>query len=96
MMQNPNHQHDSIIIAGIVLIIFEAIVLIIYFVASDPILSVLEGIFSLSTVSEMGTYSPIILTVFNVMFAIAFITPIVYFFVWVYKKEHGFQFGRVY
>jgi len=87
---------NSILVAGIVLIVYEAVILIIYFVGGDAVLRVLNGIFDLSPVPEMGTFSPIILTCFNMMFAVAFLLPVVWFFVWVYKKEHGYQFRRFY
>jgi len=88
-------EQKSILIMGIVLIVFEAIILIIYFVAGDTVLQVLNGIFGLSNnPSQMSTYSPLILTVFNVMFAVAFLIPVVWFFVVLYRKEHGYQFRR--
>lgn len=98
MMPNPYQRSNdnSIIVGGVVLIVWECIVLCMYFFLSDPILSVLEGIFNLSTLSQMGTYSPVIIIIFNVIFAVAFITPVVWFFVWLFKKEGGYQFRRFY
>lgn len=92
---NPyQSEHDSIIVAGILLIISEAIILIIFFVGGEAVLSVLQGIINLVTTSEMATHSPLIITCFYLMFAIAFIVPPIYFFVWVARKEKGFQFRR--
>lgn len=97
MPGNYNPERNSIFLAGIILIVYEAIMLMIFFFLSDPILSVLEGIFAGTTnIPEMSTFSPIILTVFNIIFAIAFIIPVIWFFVWIYQKEHGYQFRRFY
>ena len=87
--------NNSIFVAGIVLIVFEAVILIIYFVLGPAILSVLNGIFNLNNApAEMATYSPEILLIFDAIFAVAFITPVIWFFVVLFRKEHGYQFRR--
>lgn len=96
-MRSPVYQepHNSILVAGIVLVVYETIILIIYFLAGSAVMDVLTAIFGISNVaSQMGTYSPTILTVFNMMFAVAFLLPVAYFFVWIWRKEQGFQYRR--
>ena len=94
---NPyRNEHDSIIVAGIFLIIMEGIILIIFFIGGEAVLSVLQGIMNLVTSSEMATHSPLIISCFYIMFAIAFMIPVVWFFVWIARREKGFQFRRFY
>ncbi len=91
---NPYQEHNSIIVAGIILVIYEAITLIIFFVGGEAVLAVLQGIINVITTSEMATHGPLVITCFYLLFAIAFIVPVVWFFVWVTKREQGFQFRR--
>jgi len=95
-MYNPYQQqdHDSIIIAGIFLIVSEAVVLIIFFVGGEAVLQVLQGITSLVTTSEMATHGPFVITCYYLLFGIAFFLPVATFFFWLFRKERGFQFRR--
>lgn len=81
--------NDSIILAGIVLIIWEAIVVIMYFVLSNPIMTLLNAILGCGTTPWLLILGPLYINVFDMIFAIAFITPIAWFFLWIFKKEYG-------
>ena len=88
---------DNLIFLVVVLAIYEALILICYFFLSTPILTLLNGIVTLfsDSVSQMGTYGIPTLVIFNIMFAIAFIIPIVWFLVKIARVESGYMTRRL-
>lgn len=83
---------NSIIVMGIALAVYELVIVMLYYFLSTPGLLVLWNIIELEkqTIPEAYTYGPPILSVFNMMFAVAFVIPIVLFIVWVYRQESGY------
>ena len=88
---------DNIIFLGVILIISEAVILISYFFLATPILLVLNGLVMGLTgyVPQMATYGTPTLVIFNVMYAVAFIIPIVWFFLKIAQVESGYQRYRL-
>ncbi len=95
-MDVTSFDNDSIILAGIVLIIWEAIMVIMYFVLSVPIMALLNAILGCGTTPYLTMLGPEYRLVFNMIFAIAFAIPIVWFFLWVFKREYGSSMYRYY
>ena len=93
---SPYTETNNIIVAGIILIVYEAMILITYYVLSIPGVAILQGIININSVPELATYGGISLTVFDMMFALAFMIPIVWFFVWIYRTGYMGQFRRFY
>lgn len=93
---NPYSDTNNIIIAGVILIVYEALLLISYYILSVAFPPVLSGIITSGITPELATQGPITLTIFDYMFALAFLTPIFGFFVWIWRRESGHQFRRFY
>lgn len=88
---------DNIIFLGLVLAVYEGLIFMCYLFLSVPIMMLLNGIISLFTgsIPEMTTYGSPTLTFFNIMFAIAFIIPVIWFFVSIARVESGTQSFRI-
>ena len=89
-------QTQSIIVAGFILVIYEAIVLMCFYFLAPPVMMILYGILGGFTTTIVPTqYPQEIYTVCDMMFALAFLIPIIWFIIWVVKTESGYQiFGR--
>ena len=96
MLENNLFDSDSIILAGIVLIIWEAVTIIVFYVLSTPILALLNAILGCGTTPYLAMLGPEYVTVFYMIFAISFIIPIVWFFLWIFKREYGSSMYRYY
>jgi len=75
-------QTESIIKAGILLIVYEFLFGAMYFFLSNPIVTFLNAVINTNIVAELATYGPLSLTVFDMMFAVLILTPIVWFIAW--------------
>jgi len=84
---------ESITAAGILLVIWEAIIIIVYLFFSNPIAQVFAG-FAGINIAQMPAYVATISTYFGYMFAIAGIVPIVVFIVWIYQVNPQWNFRR--
>lgn len=94
--QQPQQETQSIIMIAIILPIYEAIILIMWFFLSQPIYDVLSAIISLGNTPQLTLYGGLNLTVLDMLFAIAFMIPIVWVFVWVFRKERRYNVGRIF
>ena len=78
---------DSIIKAGVFLAVYEFLMLIMYFFLSKPIPTIINGVMNTEIVPELATYGNLGLTIFNIMFAVAFLIPVIYFLIWCIRED---------
>lgn len=92
-MYEAANQTNSIILAGIVLMIYEAIIIITFYFLSPIVMMILYAIFTdPTTVAVNGSmYASEFYAVTVLMFAVAFLIPVVWFVLWVFRVESGYQ-----
>ena len=86
-------QVNSIIFAGILLVVYESVVIMCFYFLAPAVMLILYSIFTSDiTMANHGSmYSGEFYFVTNMMFALAFLIPVVWFIVWVYRVESGYQ-----
>ena len=89
-----NIEVRSLTKAGVVLVTYLFVVLVIYFALSVPINTIFDGFdaadFAMAE-DEKDTYLPIIRNALTIFFAILLSIPIVWFFFWVFHREPAYQ-----
>jgi len=89
-------QVNSIIFAGILLVVYEAVIIMCFYFLAPAVMLILYSIFTsdITMANHGAVYSGEFYFVTNMMFAIAFLIPVVWFIVWVYRVESGYQIYR--
>lgn len=87
---------DSIIKAGVLLIMYEFLFGVTYFFLSNPIVTILNSVINTNIVPELAIHGPLSLTVFDMIFAVAVLIPIVWFIAWVMREEPVVSYKRYY
>jgi membrane-bound ClpP family serine protease len=89
-------QTDSIILAGVVLVVYEAIMIMTFYFLAPVIVLILYSIFTGSStlVSNINVYASEYYFIVKVLFAIGFLVPLVWFITWVFRIERG-NYGNV-
>lgn len=92
MFESPE-QIRSFILATIVLVVYEAIVLMCYWLFAPVVMGVIYAIFNSEvTVASGGAYFQAeFVFVTKVFFALCMVLPIFWFVLWVYRVESGNQ-----
>ena len=86
---------ENIIKAGVILAVYEFLMLIMYFLLSKPIPVFINSVMNTEIVPELETYGTLGLNIFNMMFGVAFIIPIVWFLIWCIREDpQQFMFRR--
>jgi len=85
---------NSIIKAGVILAGYEFLMILMYFLLSTPIPTFINAVMDTEIVDELATYGSLGLNIFNLMFAIAFILPIVWFLLWCVREESTYYYRR--
>jgi hypothetical protein len=85
---------DSIIVRGVLLIAYLAIIIIIYLVLSTPYIQIVGSFEDLnqSGDAQMEFTGGVIRTVFDMMFAMAALVPIFWFVVWCFHREPDWRY----
>lgn len=78
---------ENIIKAGAVLAIYEFLMIVMYFFLSKPIPTFINAVMDTEIVPELQTYGTLGLTVFNIMFGIAFLIPAIWFMIWIIRED---------
>ena len=80
----------NIIRAGMVLAVYLFIIMILYFLLSSPFESVFAGFYGLN-IANAGTHVDDTVDtarlVFNMMFGLLAVFPVIWFFLWVFTRE---------
>jgi Sec-independent protein secretion pathway component TatC len=92
-MFEQESQINSIILAGIILIIYETMVLLCFYFLAPVVMMILYSIFNSEiTIANHGAmYSGEFYFITTMMFAVAFLIPVVWFVLWVFRTESGYQ-----
>ena len=77
----------NIIKAGLILLFYEFLIILIYLLLVQPVPTTIEAIQDTGIVDELEEYGDLALTIWDYMFAIALIGPPFGFLVWVFKDE---------
>ena len=88
---------QSIILAGIILMVYEAIMIICFYFLAPVVMMVLYSIFNspVTIASHGAVYSGEFYFITNMMFACGFLIPVVWFIVWVFSVESGYEIFNV-
>jgi len=87
----------SIITAGATLIIATFLIILLFFVLSTPITTILDGFDDADAgeaTDEMNEFLPNIEGAFWLGFSIAIITPAIIFILWVFHREPDWYYRR--
>ncbi|NIQ89374.1 MAG: hypothetical protein GWN93_10035 [Deltaproteobacteria bacterium] len=87
----------SIITGGATLIIATFLIIIVFFVLSNPVTSILDGFDDIDAgdaTDDMNTYLPDIRTAFWLGMSIAIVTPAVIFVFWIFHREPDHYYKR--
>lgn len=87
---------ESIIKAGVILAVYEFLVILMYFFLSVPIPTFINAVMDTDIVPELQTYGSLGLTIFNLMFAIAFFLPVIWFLFWCIREDPNTFYRRYY
>jgi hypothetical protein len=90
-------QTQSIILAGILLLVYETIMIICFYFLAPVVMMVLYSIFNdpVTIANHGAVYSGEFYWITNAMFAIGFLIPVVWFIVWVFSVESGYQIYNI-
>lgn len=96
MFVEQQQQSSSIILAGIILLIYEAIVIICFYFLAPIVMIILYSIFNSQVTLDYGgaMYAQEFYVITVMMFAIAFLIPLVWFILWVFRVESGYNVYR--
>ena len=96
-MFEQQQQTNSIIMAGLMLLIYEAMIIICFYFLSPIVMLILYSIFNSQITIDVGgaMYANEFYLVTVMMFAIAFLIPLVWFILWVFRTESGYNVIRV-
>jgi hypothetical protein len=96
-MFEQQQQTNSIILAGLILLVYETMVIICFYFLSPIVMIILYSIFNSQVTLDYGgaVYAQEFYIVTVMMFAIAFLIPLVWFVLWVFRTESGYQIIRV-
>lgn len=84
---------DSITYNGAVFLLFLFLAIIVFFVLSDPVDQVLEGILGLDGLTssdEIDRFVPYIQTGVKIAFSLSIATPVVWFVVKIFSREPAY------
>lgn len=84
-------QNDSIILSGVVLIVYEAIMIMAFYFLAPAVVFILYSIFSGSStlVSNIDVYQSEYFFVVKVMFALGFLVPLIWFAVRIFRIQRS-------
>jgi len=85
---------DSITKNGVIFIAYLALMLFLFYILGGPIDTVMDGILSDTTVSQMATYGPAFKTAARLAFAIGITTPVVWFVVKMFSREPAYFYDK--
>ena len=88
---------NSIILAGIMLLVYESIMIVCFYFLSPVVMMILYSIFNseVTLAYNGGMYASEFYFVTVAMFAVAFLIPVVWFILWVFRVEAGSVVRRV-
>jgi len=87
----------SIIKAGVSMLLYLFLVLVIYFILSSPLDTLFDNFDDLDAAEatdEMNEYLPNIITSLDIFFALIIAAPITGFIVWVFSREPDWSYRR--
>jgi len=85
---------NSIIKAGVILAGYEFLMIIMYFLLSPVIPPFINAVMDTEIVDELATYGSLGLNIFNLMFAVAFLLPIIWFVLWCVREEPVYYYKK--
>jgi Sec-independent protein secretion pathway component TatC len=96
-MFEQEQQTNSLIMAGLILLVYEAMVIICFYFLAPIVMIILYSIFNSQVTLDYGgaVYASEFYVITVMMFAIAFLIPLVWFILWVFRTESGYQIIRV-
>lgn len=87
---------NNIIKAGVILAGYEFLMIVMYFFLSKPIPTIINSVMNTEIVPELQTYGTLGLNIFNIMFGLAFLIPIIWFLIWCIREDPQNIFYRRY